>query len=115
MICVLPVYLISRLTPHYLLWKQRYHGNALQKVFNILEYVVTGSFLMTLAGGISGSRDDEDYIVKRTWSDGSVTYDAPETGGFFRFILSLFLISIIITLLPVRIILGFLRNWLLYV
>lgn len=114
-IAVIPIYFLSRFTPNYLLWQRRGYSKSWHKILNFIEYIATGSFLVPFIGGIAAADTNSDYIIIKKWSDGSTTRETPDNGGFIKLLLILFLLSLIITLLPVRIIMGVLRNWILYV
>lgn len=107
---LLPLYIASTATPVFLIWKRNKYSRFVKKGMNSVGYILGGGILMSILG-VGGST--EKYLVR--WSDGSVTEEQiGSNGGFVQILLILYLLMLSTLLIPLRIIVGFLRNRVLY-
>lgn len=106
------LYFISQRRPYFLFWRKSYNNGNLTSLDDAGAALVSASLMDSLVNFDSNSTE---YVK---WSDGTVTRETDLTKGgmniIFAIVILLFYIMFMVISLPLRVVWGFLRNYLLY-
>ena len=107
------LYFISQRKPYFLFWRKSYNNGNLTSLDNAGTAFVAASLMDSLVNFDSNSTE---YVK---WSDGTVTRETDLTKGgmniIFAIVILMFYVMIMVISLPLRVVIGFLRNYLLYI
>ena len=107
------LYFISQRRPYFMFWRKSYNNG------NLVDLDSAGGALVGAAMMDSLVNFDSNSTEYYRWSDGTVTSETDLTKGGMNIILAvvllLFYIMIMVISLPLRVVIGFLRNYILYI